>query len=158
SVRLRTAEQTLLSVPAGILSQSNLENFATRNKILMQTMLRLQYGATASQLRRVLTGVRSLLDGHPDIETSSARIRLGDFGVRAIELELFAYVLTTDWSKFLSVREELFLQIAALVESSGTSFAQPTLVYQEATSNPDSRTRPADSDAVSIRGTAGRGA
>lgn len=49
-----------------------------------------------------------------------------DFGVRAIELELFAYVLTRDLNVFLAAREEL-LQVAAIVESSGTSFAQPEL-------------------------------
>jgi MscS family membrane protein len=132
SVRLRTTEQTLLSVPAGLLSQSSLENFATREKILVQSMLRLRYGTTAAQLRRVLTGIRSLLTEHPDIETATARIRLVDFGVRAIELELFAYVLTADFARFLEVREELLLKVATLIESSGTSFADPTVVFQEA--------------------------
>jgi MscS family membrane protein len=130
SVRLRTMEQTLLSVPAGVLSQSSLENFATRNKILVQSILRLRYGTTTAQLRQVLTGIRALLDGHRDIETPTARIRLVDFGVRAIELELFAYVLTSDFQRFLEVREELLLQVAALIESSGTGFAQPTDVHQ----------------------------
>jgi MscS family membrane protein len=126
SVRLRTVEQTLLSVPAGILSQSNVENFATRNKILVQSMLRLQYGTTSDQLRLILSRIRLLLEEHADIETDSSRIRLVDFGVQAIELELFAYVLTADYVKFLSVREELLLQIAKIVESSGVAFAQPT--------------------------------
>jgi MscS family membrane protein len=131
SIRLRTTEQTLLSIPAGLLSQSSLENFATRNKILVQSLLRLRYGTTSTQLRQILAGIRALLDDHPDIETSTARIRLVDFGVRAIELELFAYVLTSDFQKFLAVREELLLKVAKLIESSGTSFAQPTLLYQE---------------------------
>jgi MscS family membrane protein len=127
-----------LSVPAGILSQSSLENFATRDKILVQTMLRLRYGTTASQLQRVLSGVRALLDGHPDIEKSTARVRLVDFSVRAIEIEVFAYVLTRDAPKFLAVREELLLRIATLIESSGTGF------YQEPPPQPTAATRAAD--------------
>jgi MscS family membrane protein len=133
SVRLRTVEQTLLSVPAGILSQSNVENFATRHKILIQSIVRLRYGTTADQLRCVLSGIRTLLDQHPEIEPATSRIRLVDFGERAIELELFAYVLTPDYAKFLSVREELLLTIATIVEAAGTEFAQPTLVYQQST-------------------------
>ena len=131
SVRLRTIEQTLLSVPAGILSQSNVENFATRGKILVQSTLRLQYGATADQLRLVLNRIRTLLADRPDIETATSRIRLVDFGERAIELELFAYVLTRDYVTFLSVREELLLQIATIVESSGTNFAPMHASHQE---------------------------
>jgi MscS family membrane protein len=150
SVRLRTLEQTLLSVPAGILAQSTLENLTSRNKILLQTTLRLQYGSTAQQIRRILAGIRALLDAHPSIETSGSRIRLMNFGERAIELELFAYVLTTDWLEFLTVREELLLQIAALVEESGTEFAQPTVVYRDQQAGPTEN----DADAVSARSTA----
>jgi MscS family membrane protein len=129
SVRLRTVEQTLLSVPASILSQSTLENFATRRKILLQTTLRLRHGTTAQQLRSILNDIRALLEAHPVLETSSSRVRLVDFSVRAIELELFAYVLTADWMEFLAVREELLLQVASIVEASGTRFAEPMVVY-----------------------------
>jgi MscS family membrane protein len=131
SVRLRTLEQTLLSVPAGILAQESVENFATRQKILARSTLRLRYGTTADQLRSVLTGVRALLQDHPDIETVTSRVRLVDFGDRAIELELFAYILTADMSKFLAVREELLLQIARIVESSGSGFAQPPPYFDQ---------------------------
>jgi MscS family membrane protein len=127
SVRLRTVEQTLLSVPAGMLSQSNVENFATRHKILVQCILRLSYGTTAEQLRVVLNEIHTLLVAHSGIETDTARIRLVDFGVRAIELELFAYVLTSDFNLFLATREDLLLQVATIIESSGASFAQPEL-------------------------------
>jgi MscS family membrane protein len=132
SVRLRTVEQTLLSVPTGVLSQSTLENFATRHKIVMKTTLRLRYGTTTEQLRRVLRGVQTLLDGRSDIEADTARIRLVDFGVRAIELELFAYVLTSDWLKFLTVREDVLLHIAAIVESSAIGFSQPVVLDDDA--------------------------
>jgi MscS family membrane protein len=126
SVRLRTTEQTLLSIPAGILSQGNIENLKTRRKILVQTNLPLRYGTTSDQLRVILDGTRQLLSANPAVETQSARIRLVEFGVRAIQLELFAYILTADFSKFLEVREDLLLQIATLVESAGSAFASST--------------------------------
>jgi len=132
SVRLRTNEQSLLSIPAGALSQANIENFATRRKMLVQTNLQLCYGATATQLRSVLEGIQELLAENPKIETPSARIRLVNFGARAIELELYAYVLTQDNNEFLAVREDLFLHIAEVVEASGSSFARPTeFIYAE---------------------------
>jgi MscS family membrane protein len=94
--------------------------------MLVQTTLRLRYGTTAEQLKAVLDGIRALLAQQPKLEIETSRIRLIDFGVYAIELELFAYVLTSDGLTFLSVREDLLLQIAAIVESSGSGFAQPT--------------------------------
>ena len=134
SVRLRTQEQSLLSIPAGALSQANIENFSSRRKILVQTNLQLSYGTTAEQLKAVLEGIQKLLVENPKIETGSARIRLVNFGVRAIELELYAYVLTPDYGEFLAVREKLFLGVAQVVEASGSAFARPTeFIYAEPT-------------------------
>lgn len=126
SVRLRTLDQTLLSVPAGLLSQGSIENYTTRGKILLQTVLRLRYGTTSEQLHVVLEDVRQLLTQHPSIEKDGARARLTSFGAQAIEIELFAYVMTADYAAFLEIRESLLLHIAHIVESSGSAFAVPT--------------------------------
>ena len=63
-------------------------------------------------------------------------MRLVDFGLRAIELELFAYVLTSEILKFLAVREELLLQIAGIVEATGSGFARPEIVEAGPVSTP----------------------
>jgi MscS family membrane protein len=126
SVRLRTLDRTMVSVPAGVLAQAGIENFATREQILVQTTLRLRYGTSVEQLRRILDGIRRLLAEDSRIEKGTSRIRLVNFSDRAIELELFAYVLTADVPEFLAVREELLLEVAAIVEAAGSGFAQPT--------------------------------
>jgi MscS family membrane protein len=126
SVKLRTDDQSLLSVPAGALAQSNIENFATRRKTLMQTRLRLRYGATASQLRLVLSKIQELTVEHRRIEQDTKRIRLVEFGERGMEIEIYLYVLTADTSTFYEIREKLLLEIAEIVETSGSGFAGPT--------------------------------
>jgi MscS family membrane protein len=132
SVRLRTLERTLLSIPAGALSQDNVENFATRDKILIQTVLRLRYGTTTEQIQTILERVRGLLADHPQVEHDGARIGLTDFGKWALELELFAYVLTNDFAVFMAVRERLLMDIAAIVESAGSGFALPAELSEPA--------------------------
>ncbi len=134
SVRLRTLDNSLVSVPAGVLAQEGIENFATREKILAQNILRLQHGTHPDQLRRILSGVRKLLDANPKIERDTSRIRLVNFAAEAIELELFAYVLTADVPEFLAIREELLLEIAATIDAEGSGFAQPTqFIYLDET-------------------------
>jgi MscS family membrane protein len=125
SVRLRTLDQTLLSIPAGVLSQANIENFGLRRKMLMQTKLRLQYGTATGQIQTIQEKIQELLTKHPKVEAGTFWVRLTDFGERAIELDLFAYIPTIDRQEFLSVREGLLLQIAQIVESAGSGFAIP---------------------------------
>jgi MscS family membrane protein len=144
SVRLRTPERTLLSVPAGMLSQGSIENFATRDKILMKNLLRLRYGTTLEQLHLVLARTHQLLAAEPYVDQSTARVRLVAYGAQAIEIELFAYLVTSDYLKFLEVRENLLLQVGRIVEASGSGFAAPTEFIQMGAEplTGSSRTRP----------------
>jgi MscS family membrane protein len=130
SIRLRTPEQTLLSIPAGALSQSNVENFATRSKILVHTTLELRHGTTTEQLRSILDMVRRLFAENPRLETDTARVRLTSYGANSIQIELFAYVRTRDDREFVAVREDLLLHIGEIIEASGSGFAMPAkLLY-----------------------------
>jgi len=128
SVRLRTNEQSLLSIPAGVLSQANIENFATRRKILVQTVLRLDYATTAAELDVVLQQLRAMLLEQPDVERDTARARLVNLGTQAIEIELFAFISTGDYAEFLAARERVLLKAAAIVEGTGHGFARPPAV------------------------------
>jgi MscS family membrane protein len=123
SVRLRTLEQTVVSIPASALSQASIENFTTRQKILVQTILRLRYGTTVVQLHAIIDQIHDLIVRQPDLDAGSARVRLVNFGPQAIEIELFTYVKTADVGHFMAVRENLLLAAAAVIESAGSAFA-----------------------------------
>jgi MscS family membrane protein len=131
SVRLRTLDRTLVSIPAGVLAQSGIENFATREKILAQSTLRLRYGTSVEQVTCILGDIRKILEESSNLESATSRIRLVNFGAEAIELEVFAYVLTADFNRFLEVREELLLRIASVVEAAGSGFAPTRFISMQ---------------------------
>ena len=133
SVRLRTANQSLVSLPAGPLAQTGIENFATRRKMAMQATLRLTYATSADQLKRILGGGQALLQAQPKIETHSAYLRLINFGAEAIELELFAYLQTADGDEFRVLRENFLLELATLIESAGSALTPMKFIQVEGT-------------------------
>jgi len=88
-----------------------------------------------AQLRLVLDRIHALLASDVRLEADTGRARLAGFGEQAVEIQVFAYVLTGEHAQFLAVREGVLLQIAEIVESSGSGFAQPTqFVYMDGTS------------------------
>jgi MscS family membrane protein len=126
STRIRTPDRTLVSVPNGYLSSISLENFGVRDKIWFHPTIQLRYETSADQLRHVLAEIRQLLYAHPKVESQSARIRFVKFGTCSLDLEIFAYVLATDYAVFLEIQEDLLLRIMDIVEKSGTGFALPS--------------------------------
>ena len=126
STRIRTLDRTLVTVPNSEFSVLQLENFAARDRIRFFTILGLRYETSADQLRHVLIELRRLLIAHAMVHPDPARVRFVGFGAFSLDLEIFSYVLTSDWNEFLAIREDLMLHIIDIVEASGTGFAFPS--------------------------------
>jgi MscS family membrane protein len=77
-------------------------------------------------MRGLLDALRKLLAGDPRVEPSTSRVRLIRFGPSSLDLEVVAYILTTDGLKFLEVQEDLLLRIMDTVEANGTATAFPS--------------------------------
>jgi MscS family membrane protein len=137
SIRMRTIEQTLLLVPAGSLSQENIENFRSRTKMPMIVTIRLQYSATQAQISMIRDEIYKLVTENVRMEASSARVNLTDFGQWAIELQIWAYALTADIQKFNAIRHELLLGMAQIVEYAGCRFALPSQTIYPGVENTD---------------------
>jgi MscS family membrane protein len=126
SLKLRTLDQNLSVVPNGSLAQMQFQNMARRDKLLINQTFSLRIETRAEQLRFVLDHVQNMLDQHPAIEAGSCRVRVMSFVGAAFQLELFAYGQTGDWTQFTTIRQDVILKIAEIVEASGTQFAAPT--------------------------------
>jgi len=130
STRIRTLDRSLLSIPNGSLATMNIENFASRDKIQFSPTFGVSYETTADQLRYLLAEMRRMLYEHSKVETGSVRIRLASFDNNALNLEVFSYVLTSDYNEFTAIREDLLFRMMEIVEKSGSRFAfSPRILY-----------------------------
>jgi MscS family membrane protein len=89
-------------------------------------VLRLRYDLAPDHVRYVVEQLRQVLALHAKVEEASARVRLLKLGENAIEVEIYAYILTREYREFLAVQEELILQAMDVLESSGAAVALPT--------------------------------
>lgn len=126
STRIRTLDRTVVAVPNAEFVTLHLENFSRRDRIWLKAMLGLRYETTPDQLRHVLVELRAMLYAHPRITAAPARVRFVGFGAHSLDLEVFAYVQTTDYDDFLAVQEDVNLRIIDIVAASGTGFAFPS--------------------------------
>ena len=126
STRLRGGDRTLTTMPNGVLSKMPLVNLSQRDRMLIRSVIGVRYETSPEQLRYLLVKIREALLRHPKIQPDLVRVRFVGFGASSLDIELFAYVKTTKGPEFLSVREELFLQVMDIVNQSGTGFAFPS--------------------------------
>jgi MscS family membrane protein len=126
STRIRGRDRTLTTMPNGVLSKMPLVSLSQRDQMLIQSVIGVRYETSPEQLRYLLVKIREALLRHPKIHPDLVRVRFVGFAASSLDIELFAYVKTTKRPEFLSVREEIFLQIMDIVNESGTGFAFPS--------------------------------
>jgi MscS family membrane protein len=125
TTRIRTLGNTVVSIPNAKVAADVLDNYSARSRIWYHPKLTLRYDSTPAQLNEVLGESRKLLEKNEKVEDEPLRVRLTGFGRQGIELDVYAYISTSDYAEFLETAEELNLAIVEIVAKSGTAFAVP---------------------------------
>ncbi len=99
----------------------------------------LRLDTTPDQVRYVLIEVRTLLYAHPKVDPTPARIRFVGFGMYALELEVFAYILTSNFNDYLEIAEDLHLRMMDIIKQAGAALAVPTQTIFMEEGKPPSR-------------------
>ena len=137
STRIRTQERTELSVPNGQLANMNLENISRSDKSLFRTKIELRRETSPDRLTALLKEMRALLADHPEVDPETARVRFVGFGESSLDIEVHCFILTTQLTEFLAIREDLLLRIMKLVAAAGVEFAIPSRSLYMTQDRPD---------------------
>ncbi len=124
STRIRTLDRTLVTIPNGRLADSRIESYAPRDRIRLGTTITLGYGASAAQVRQVITGIEQALAAHPLVWPDVVVAKLANLGPATIDIEILCWIATTDYDAFRVARQEVLLAVMGVVEASGAHFAQ----------------------------------
>ena len=103
-----------------------IDNITARERIRLLAVVTVRYETTPDQLRYILVEIRKLLYRHERIIPDTPRVRFINFGAYSLDIEVVAYVNTTDWAEFLGIREDIFLRIMDIIDGSGSGFAFPS--------------------------------
>jgi MscS family membrane protein len=126
STRLRTTERTLVTIPNADFASRQIENFSARERFLFNPTIGLEYGISSNKLREGVEIIEGVLMEHEKVESDGARARFTNFGPSSLDVEVFAYILESDFAVSLIVRQELLLTIFERLEAAGLSMAFPT--------------------------------
>jgi MscS family membrane protein len=126
SIRIRTLDRTVVTVPNGQIASMSLETFSARDKFWFHPVLGLRYETTASQLRAIVDGIRRLLVEHASVDRESVRVRFLRLGAFSLDVDIFAYVVARDWNHFLEIQEQLLFSVTDVVNDAGTAIAFPS--------------------------------
>ena len=125
STQLRTPDRTIISVPNAQFSTISLENYSSRDKFWLHLTLNLRRDTSAEQMTKVVSSVTEILQQNKKVEAGKLPVRFIGVGASSLDVEVNAYVKTSDGDEFLTIQQELLLRILQAVDAAGTALAVP---------------------------------
>jgi len=127
TTKIRTFEKSVVVVPNSIVANSNIENFSRRGVRRIKIVIGLTYDTTAKQIENILKDLRDMLKHHPDIaKEQTTLVNFDRFEDSYLGIFLYTFTNTSDWKKYLEIREDIHLKIMDIVQKNGSSFAFPS--------------------------------
>lgn len=135
STLVRRFDMAPVYVPNSRLSDSPVINFSEMTHRRIFWTIGVRYDTTVDQLREVRDGIETYLVGNSDFANPPEAllfVHIDRFGESAIEIMLYCFTRTTQWGRWLEIKEALAYKIKDVVEGAGAGFALPgRAVYLE---------------------------
>ena len=126
STRVRTFAKTVVSIPNQALANATVENHSLMPKRRIKFTLGVTYDATVTQVRGLVQRIEDYLKNSPDINQEFMLVKFTTFNDSSLDIFIYCFTVTTDWTEHLSVRQDVNLKVMELVEEMGMSVAFPT--------------------------------
>lgn len=126
ATRFRTVQRSVMFIPNGQLATMTIENLGLRDRILFRHTLGVKYGLQSSGMRELLDELRELIEKDVRVASEGRRVQFLKFGAYSLDIELFCYILTSDYAEFLRIQEELLLRVMEIVRKHDSDFAFPS--------------------------------
>lgn len=126
STKIRTFAQALVTVPNTTLANDSITNWSRMGKRRITFNLGVAYSTPVDKLKILTDEIREMLYNHPGIDNETIFVRFDNFNESSLDIFLYFFTVTTDWSDFLQVKEDVNLKILELVEQNNITIAFPS--------------------------------
>ncbi len=132
STKIRTFTDTLITVPNANIATGAIENCSAMKMRRIRTHIGLIYATSRDQLQQVLEGIDQAILDNERIDDDTRKVFFDQFSASSLEILVQCWALTTSYDEFMEIKQQLYLDIMAVVEEAGSEFAFPSqTVYLE---------------------------
>lgn len=126
STRVRAADTSVYQIPNSSLSEMVVNNKGLRAYRRYTTNLGIRYDTPPSLIDAFVTGVRKIIEIHPETRDDAFNVEFSGFGDSALLILVNVYFVALDWNSEQSSKHKLHMEILELAANLGVEFAFPS--------------------------------
>ena len=115
ATRIRTLDRSVIYVANAKFIDMDIENYSEREKIAFKPKIFLVPNTPKENIDALLAGIRAMLDATESLDKTPLRTHFKAYTIYGLELDILAYVNTTDFDVYLDEINQLNLNILALL-------------------------------------------
>lgn len=126
STRLRTPDDSVITVPNSQLADSRIDNLGLRNYRRIFMNLGLTYSTTPTQMQAFVEGVRAIIAANPHMRRDFYEVNFNAFGDYSLNVLVVCFLKVATINEEWRERHNFLMEILRLAERIGVEFAFPT--------------------------------
>ena len=126
STRVRTFYNSVVTIPNSTTATTLVDNYGARTYRRIRVMLSLTYATKPEKIDAFCEGIRELIRLHPYTRKDYYHVYFNQFSASSLDVLLYCFLQTPDWSTELRERHRLFMDILRLAQRLDVEFAFPT--------------------------------
>jgi len=126
STRIRTPDNSLISIPSNAVVNSTVENLSLRPLRRQRFFVQVTYDTPREKLQALIAGIQRILDEHPLTKSTNYQVRLNNLSDSSLDILVLFHLEALDYTTELREREAILFKIMELAEELAISFAFPT--------------------------------
>lgn len=121
STKIRTLDNTEVTIPNGILATTYVENWARMEKRRVEVNLMFDHDVKYEQLERVKTRIELVLNEYPNVIKGSVHINYTEIEKEGIKLYIYLYTNKAKYDEYLEVKGQINEVIKSIIEKENVS-------------------------------------
>jgi len=129
STLIRRFDKAPVYVPNSKLSDQVVVNFSQMTHRRIYWLIGVECRTTVQQLRQIRDAIEAYIvenDAFADPSEVSTFVRIDKFSDSSIDIMVYCFTITTEWGKWLEIKEALAYRIKEIVGEAGSDFAFPS--------------------------------
>lgn len=124
--RIRTFDKRPLYIPNGVFANISVENPSRMTNRRIYETIGIRY-SDLSVMATIIEQVTEMLLQHEEIDSKQTMIvNFNQFSASSLDFFIYTFTKTTHWVEFHKIKQDVLLQVAAVIESNGAEVAFPT--------------------------------
>jgi len=132
STLIRQFDTNVVVIPNFKFAEQSVTNYSRREYRRIRWIIGLEYRTTIEQLKNIRNNIKTFIDTDKSFANDGSSyfqigyVRIDNFSDSSIDMLVQCFTNTTDWDKFIEIKENLAIKIKEIVENEKAGFAFPS--------------------------------